>query len=234
MMTLLSSVVSLSTMSVMDDTLTILSLESKKDGHKTQSQVTESTREVGSPQCARKESRSLIRVPVSVSRVNTPPSCTCRTQILTTVQTLRQRIAFSLRKKRIECRHDSLSHRPNSASHIKNSCTTVNFLKSHFAVAAAKLAAFLYTSVKPPTSLLPCSSSRFWCCPIHSKPIIFISCSIFGLGIGFVIKSAGFTLVPTFFVTNLFDLDASCIHRFCMSTCFAFAQSSAIDQAHRR
>ena len=27
--------------------------------------------------------------------------------------------------------------------------------------------------------------------------------------------------MPTFFVTNLPDLDASCIHRFCMSTCFA-------------
>ena len=49
-----------------------------------------------------------------------------------------------------------------------------------------------------------------------------MSCSIFRFGSGFVIQSAGLKLVPTFFATNLPDLDASCIHRFCMSTCFAW------------
>ena len=44
---------------------------------------------------------------------------------------------------------------------------------------------------------------------------------MFGLGSGFVIKSAGFMLVPTVFVMNRPDLEASCIHRCCMSTCFA-------------
>ena len=44
---------------LMDDTLTFLSLELNEDGHKTQSQVAESTGEVGSPQCARKEPGSL-------------------------------------------------------------------------------------------------------------------------------------------------------------------------------
>ena len=55
----------------------------------------------------------------------------------------------------------------------------------------------------------------------NSYPMRLMSCSILSFGSGFVIKSAGFTLVPTFFATNLPDLDASCIHRFCMSTCFA-------------
>ena len=100
----------------------------------------------------------------------------------------------------------------------KTSCTTVNFLKAHVAVAAATLAAFS-TSVKPPTSLVHGGSSRFWCCPIHSQPTIVISCSMFGLGIGFVIKSSGFTLVPTFFVTNLFLTWMPPVPTsFCMST----------------
>ena len=51
-------------------------------------------------------------------------------------------------------------------------------------------------------------------------PMRLMSCSILGLGSGFVIKSVGFTLVPTFFVTNLPDLDTSCIHEIRMtSTC---------------
>ena len=65
----------------------------------------------------------------------------------------------------------------------------------------------------------------------YSYPMRLMSCSILAFGIGFVIKSARFTLVSTFFVANRPDLEASCIQRFCMSTCFA--QSPAIDQAHR-
>ena len=54
---------------------------------------------------------------------------------------------------------------------------------------------------------------------LHSHPVVdqhaviflnFINCSIFGLDNGFVIKSAGFTFVPTFFVTTFPDLEASC------------------------
>ena len=56
---------------------------------------------------------------------------------------------------------------------------------------------------------------------MNSYPMMFMSCSTFGFGSGFVTKSVAFTLVLTFFVTNLSDLDASCIHRFCMPTCFA-------------
>ena len=67
----------------------------------------------------------------------------------------------------------------------------------------------------------------------NSEHMMLMSCSIFGCGNGFVIKAAGFTLEPTFFVTNWPDWDPSCIHRFCMLTCFRFAQSSAVDQAHR-
>ena len=49
---------------------------------------------------------------------------------------------------------------------------------------------------------------------IHDQSI-FVSCTIFVPG--FVIKSTGFTLVPAFFVTNLFNLEASFIHKFRMS-----------------
>ena len=56
----------------------------------------------------------------------------------------------------------------------------------------------------------------------HSYPTRLIRCSILTFGIGFVIKSAGFTLVSTFFVANQPDLEVSYIQRFCMSTCFAF------------
>ena len=34
-------------------------------------------------------------------------------------------------------------------------------------------------------------------------------------------RSVAFTFAPTFFVTNLLDLESSRIHRFCVSTCFA-------------
>ena len=64
-----------------------------------------------------------------------------------------------------------LSHRPNSALRFKTSCTTGNFIKAHFAVSAAKLAALFFANVKPPTSLVPCSSSRFWCWPTVHSPI---------------------------------------------------------------
>ena len=37
--------------------------------------------------------------------------------------------------------------------------------------------------------------------------------------------------MPTFFVTNLPDLDASCIHRFCMSTCFALPSPLRLTQS---
>ena len=36
----------------------------------------------------------------------------------------------------------------------------------------------------------------------NSYPMRLMSCSILTFGIGFVIKSAGFTLVSTFFVAN--------------------------------
>ena len=100
---------------MMDDTLTILSLEPKKMVSKTQSQVAESTREVGSPQCARKESgslRSRSQCP-SLCRMSTPPSGTCRTQILT-LQTFRQQITCSptCRKRLEDCQRKLLPRRP--------------------------------------------------------------------------------------------------------------------------
>ena len=52
-------------------------------------------------------------------------------------------------------------------SSSKASCPTVNFLESHFA------AAFSFTSVEPPTKLVPCSSSRFTCCPVKFYPHTF-------------------------------------------------------------
>ena len=54
----------------------------------------------------------------------------------------------------------------------------------------------------------------------NSYPMRLMGCSVLAFGIGFVIRSAGFTLVSTF-VANQPDLEASCIQRFCMSTCFA-------------
>ena len=48
-----------------------------------------------------------------------------------------------------------------------------------------------------------------------------MSCSILAFDTSFVIMSARFTLVSTFFVVNRPDLEASCIQSFCMSTCFA-------------
>ena len=39
--------------------------------------------------------------------------------------------------------------------------------------------------------------------PRIQSPMIFIGCTIFGPGSGFVIMSTGLTFVPTFFVTNL-------------------------------
>ena len=84
---------------LMDDTLIIVSLEPMRMVSKLQSQVTESTREVGSPQCARKESGSLtgsFTVSVHVSVIcQHSPSGTCRAQILTTVQTFLQRCSLS-------------------------------------------------------------------------------------------------------------------------------------------
>ena len=78
---------------LMDATLITVSLEPGEDGHQTQSQVTDRAGEVGSPQCAWKESGSLkshSQCP-SMCRLSTPPSGTCRIQILTTAQTFRQR-----------------------------------------------------------------------------------------------------------------------------------------------
>ena len=65
--------------------------------------------------------------------------------------------------------------------------------------------------------------------------MIFISWSIFGPDSGFAIKTAGFKFVPTFFVTNLPDLDASCIHRVLSSPSdaaltAAFSSLSAVDR----
>ena len=64
----------------------------------------------------------------------------------------------------------------------------------------------------------PVNTSTFDPVFMNSQPMMLMGCSIFDLDIGFVIKSAGLPLVPTFFVTSLPDLDASCIHKFCMST----------------
>ena len=54
-------------------------------------------------------------------------------------------------------------------------------------------------------------SSESTSIPKNSQPVMLMSCSIFGFGSGFVIQSAGFTFVPTFFVTNRPALEASCI-----------------------
>ena len=48
---------------VMGDTLTVVFTGAKEDGHKTESQVTECTGEVGSPNCAQKESGSRVSRP---------------------------------------------------------------------------------------------------------------------------------------------------------------------------
>ena len=47
-----------------------------------------------------------------------------------------------------------------------------------------------------PTNLIPYISCCLEDCPTNSKPMIFISCTIFGLRSGFVMKSEGFTFVP--------------------------------------
>ena len=66
-------------------------------------------------------------------------------------------------------------------------------------------------STSPPAN--PRQSSRI-------RNMMLMSCSIFGFASGFVIKSAGFTFVPTVSATNRPALQASCVHRFCISTCF--------------
>ena len=71
-------------------------------------------------------------------------------------------------------------------------------------------------------SLLQCSPARSRYTPTNRKPISFLICSMFGPGKGFVIRSAGFKLVPCFFVTKFPDFEASCIHKICIPTCFAF------------
>ena len=75
------------------DTLIILSLEPVKMVTTTQSQVTEGTRKVGSPQCAWKETRSLRSRPQcpSMCHLSTLPLGTCQIQILTTFQKFLQR-----------------------------------------------------------------------------------------------------------------------------------------------
>ena len=156
----------------MDDTLTTLSLEpmrmvttlnrkslgaqEKSGHHKVSGRNQEVSRVVRS-----------ARLCVTCQHLLSPPLGTCRTQILTTVQTLRQRITFSLCRKLLQSCHTA----PNSALRFKTSCTTGNFIKSHFAVSAAKLAALFFANVKPPTSLVPCSSSRFWCWPTVHSPL---------------------------------------------------------------
>ena len=80
------------------------------------------------------------------------------------------------------------------------------------------------TPFVPPSCAQPDHrDSKFSKKALVSAQLAFLICCFehFGLGSGFVIKSAGFTFVPTFFVTNRPDLETSCIHRFCMSTCFA-------------
>ena len=70
-------------------------------------------------------------------------------------------------------------------------------------------------------SLLPHirqTSHRSHTMKCFSPPMIFTSCTIFGTSSGCVIESAGFTFVPTLSVKNLFNLEACCIHKFCMST----------------
>ena len=112
MMTLLSSVVSLSRMSVMDDTLT----EPKKMVTKLNRKSMRAPREVGSPQCTRTESRKSqesFAVPVFCVACQHSPSGTYRTQILTTLQTFRQRtyIAHQHADKRLQdCRHAISCH----------------------------------------------------------------------------------------------------------------------------
>ena len=71
-----------------------------------------------------------------------------------------------------------------------------------------------HTSLHSATWLAPSTAQR-----IDNPPV---SCSsMLGLGKGFVIKSAGFTCEPPFFMTNFSDLDASCTHKCCTFTCFA-------------
>ena len=89
-------------------------------------------------QARKKKSQESFAAPVFVSPVNTSPQGTCRTQILTTPRTFRQRITYSpsCRKRLQDCQRNFLPRRPSSAFHVRTKCITANVLESHFAVAA--------------------------------------------------------------------------------------------------
>ena len=138
------------------------------------------------PQCARKnqEVSGVVHNARLCVTCQHSPSGTCGSQILTTVQTFRQRFSHHP-QVRVTCGGVTNSKGTEINLHSARCCDLASFMQ--------------------------CYPSRSRCCTTNSKPMIFIRCTIFGPGGGFLIKSAGITFVPTFFVTNLFDLEASCI-----------------------
>ena len=221
---------------MMGDTLT-----AKVDGRKTESQVTESTREVGSPQCARKESRSRV------SRPQCPSVCHQFTLSLghmwndhlnnsvvhkTCVNSCHKISSLS------GCEPVSPSYATDSSSCEGISCTTLpeiaDFDEIHWSISVSSPVSHCHSTLMHNCRGTGISSWRQYSCVIvawpfdvlvvtltNSYPMRLMSCSILALGICFVHKSAGFTLVSTFFVANQPDLEAFRNQRFCASACFA-------------
>ena len=83
--------------------------------------------------------------------------------------------------------------------------------------AASRAFSFLSVKLPPISSVIILLASKI--VPRVFYPLISLNNTVFCPG--FVIKSPGFTFVPTLIVTNLFGLEAPRVHKFCMSTRFA-------------
>ena len=185
---------------------------SHERGHTGQSRVTESTCTAGHHTVAGKEirkSQESCTVPVYVLSVNTLPRAHARLSLNTSIRN--KLVSASSPDKHStsfsSCPHAQSCH---SSSYCHTSCTG-----SQKRIPSAPRREHFISLSSADSSSGSCRSPRI------RSPMMLMSCSIFCFVSGFVIRSAGFTFVPIFFVTNLFELDASCIHRLCMSTCVA-------------
>ena len=185
----------------MGDAPTFLSLEPKRMATKLNRKALTALRKLGHHNMPRMDQGVVHSARLCVICQHSP-SGTCRIQILTIVQTLQQRIA----------------HHPLvlvACGAVTNSKGTT--IKLHPA-RCCELASFVQ-----------CKPSRYRCCPTNSKPMIFVCCAIFDPSSGFVIKSAGSTFVPTFFVTSRFEFGGfQVLH----VNVFCLAPPPAVDHAH--
>ena len=161
------------------------------------------------------KSQESFAVPVFVSHVNM-----CRTQIPNCFAN--QLCAHQHEESGLKTANAISGHAANFCQPRQNKLHHCDFPGVSLCCRCAQLAGFslpfVKTSHQSHTIYSYSLQTVFNELVAHEK---FMSCSIFGLGIRFVIKSEGVTLMPTFFVTIFSNWMSHAFTVFRMSTCFA-------------